>query len=93
MDRTMCVLVLLFAVAIDHIRCSEHSHGANGTIKVGTISDMADGGKHEWIEDAVIYSFFGFVCLVIVFHLYLKRQIKKQLEKSEEDNRYKFEWE
>ena len=96
MVKFICEGVIYITLTVlNVVMCSfsEHSHGSNGTIKVNTIGEITDGGKYEWIADVVMYGFGGIVCLVIVFHCYLKRQRKKQLKKSEGGDRYQFDWE
>ena len=81
----------LCAIFIDIGICSfsEHRHGSNGTLLVNTIVE----GNNIWIADVVTYSFCGFVCLIIVFHCYLKQERKKKLKKSEKKYLSRFEWE
>ena len=54
---------------------------------------MSGGGGKEWVGEVVKYSFLGFVCLVVIFHFFLKYQREKNLKKSKNEYRYKFEWE
>ena len=88
--------ILLLVLAVDHRMCSfiRHRYGSNCTSKTKTVTDITDGGgKSVWIVDTLMYSFFGFVGLVIMYHCYVKQQRRKQLKKVRQGNRYRFEWE
>ena len=77
---------ILLSVGVSNF--TEHTNGSNNTTDVKKIADgiVGEGDKLKKAE-IVKYSIIGYACLVVILHLYLKYQHKKEVEgRQNEEN-------